>query len=123
MTRTFVMTPEFDTAWSKMGLNDTDLRKLQHELLMYPDSGDMIRGTHGCRKIRVAFENKGKSGSARVIYVNFLSFEKIYLLTAYPKNEKENLSKQESNDIKELVKSLENAERENYERRMRYEYL
>lgn len=71
-------------------------------------------------KIRVSLENRGKSGSARVIYVDFIKFEKIYLLTAYPKNEKENLSKQESNQIKELVKALEKAERESYERRMKH---
>ena len=123
MTRTFIMTSEFDISWAKLGLDDKDLKKLQTELLLHPDSGDMIRGTHGCRKIRIAFENRGKSGSARVVYVDFLKFEKIYLLTAYSKNEKENLSKKESNDIKELVKSLESIERKNYERRMEYEYL
>ena len=37
-----------------------------------PEKGDLIRGTGGLRKIRVAFEGRGKSGSARVCYIDFL---------------------------------------------------
>lgn len=45
--------------------------------------------------MRFAFEHRGESGSIRVIYIDFEVYEKIYLLTAYPKNEKDNLSKSE----------------------------
>ena len=65
-----------------------------------------MQGTGGIRKIRFAFENRGKSGSVRVIYIDFLMYEKIYLLTAYPKNEKENLSQAERNQMKTLVEKL-----------------
>lgn len=54
-----------------------------------------------------AFENRGKSGSIRVIYVDFETCGKLYLLTAYPKNIKDNLSKAERNDFKQLVEILE----------------
>ena len=66
-----------------------------------------MRGTGGLRKIRVAFENQGKSGSARVCYVDFAAYERIYLITAYPKNEKDNLTKEEQKAIKSLIKILE----------------
>jgi len=59
--------------------------------------------------LRIAFENRGKSGSGRVCYVNFAVYEKIYLITAYPKNVKENLSKSERNAISEMIKQLERA--------------
>ena len=65
-----------------------------------------MQGTGGIRKIRFALENRGKSGSVRVIYIDFLMYEKIYLLTAYPKNEKENLSQAERNQMKTLVEKL-----------------
>ena len=42
-------------------------------------------------------------------YVDFAVYEKIYLITAYPKNEKENLSKSERNAISEMIKQLERA--------------
>lgn len=44
-----------------------------------------MRGTGGVRKMRFAFEEKGKSGSVRIIYVDFEVYEKIFLITAYPK--------------------------------------
>ncbi len=48
-----------------------------------------MRETGGVRKMRFAFEDRGKSGSVRVIYIDFEVYEKIFLLTAYPKSEKD----------------------------------
>ena len=58
--------------------------------------------------------SEGKSGSVRVIYVDFEIYEKLYLLTAYPKNEKDNLSKAERNTLKQLVGVLEQQLDENH---------
>ncbi|MBQ2881055.1 MAG: type II toxin-antitoxin system RelE/ParE family toxin [Clostridia bacterium] len=63
--------------------------------------------------MRFAFEKRGKSGSFRVIYIDFEVHEKIFLLTAYPKNEKDNLSQSERNEIHKLVEILENKLNEN----------
>ena len=57
--------------------------------------------------MRFAFENRGKSGSLRVIYVDFEVYEKIYLLNVYQKSKKENLTQREANDLKKLVELLE----------------
>jgi hypothetical protein len=115
MTREFVIMPEFDRQWHKMGLGDNELRQLQETLLENPKTGDVIRGTKGLRKIRIAFEGKGKSGGGRVVYVDFAFYETIYLITAYPKNEKDNLSKAEQNAIAKMIVRLEQGlkEREN----------
>ncbi len=109
MTREFVMMPEFDKRWKELGLSDADLKTLQEELTVNPVKGDVIQGTGGLRKIRFAFEDRGKGGSVRVCYVDFLVYERIYLITAYSKNEKDNLSKSERNEIRKLVKLLENS--------------
>ncbi len=108
MTRLFVITQEFDKNWNDMGLTDDDLKLLQEELIMNPQKGKVIQGTGGLRKLRIAFENKGKSGSGRVCYVDFALYELIYLITAYPKNKKENLSKAERNAIATTIAQLEN---------------
>ena len=108
MTRTFIELPLFRSRWENLGLDDSDLRRLQIQLLEDPKIGDVMRGTGGVRKMRFAFEHQGKSGGVRVIYVDFEIYEKIYLLTAYTKNEKENLSKEERNEIKKLITVLEN---------------
>ncbi|MEE1264292.1 type II toxin-antitoxin system RelE/ParE family toxin [Ruminococcus sp.] len=107
MTREFVMLPEFDRKWKELGLTDRELKALQEELTINPQKGDLMQGTGGLRKIRVAFEGRGKSGSARVCYVDFAVYERIYLITAYAKDEKDNLSKAERNEVKKLIHILE----------------
>ena len=107
MTRVFVELPSFRNTWRSLGLTDGDLRRLQEELLTNPQLGNVIQGTGGVRKMRFALENRGKSGSMRIIYVDFVIHEKLYLLTAYPKSEKDNLTKAERNELKKLVALLE----------------
>ncbi|MGN0608526.1 MAG: type II toxin-antitoxin system RelE/ParE family toxin [Oscillospiraceae bacterium] len=109
LTRLFIMLPEFEKQWNRMGLTDDDLKRLQFELLENPQKGDVIQGTGGLRKIRFAFENRGKSGSSRVVYVDFAVYEKVFLITAYPKNEKDNLTNAERNNIKKMIEALEKS--------------
>ena len=45
MTREFVMLPEFDRQWKKIGLGDNELRQLQEALLENPKAGKVIQGT------------------------------------------------------------------------------
>jgi len=75
--------------------------------LQNPKAGKVIRGTKGLRKLRVAFKQQGKSGGARVAYVDFTAYETIYLITAYSKNDKDNLSKEERNTIAKMIVKLE----------------
>ena len=113
MTRTFVELPIFRARWKEIGLNDKDLMRLQEELLADPKVGAVIIGTGGVRKMRFAFQHRGKSGSIRVIYVDFEVYEKIFLITAYTKDEKDNLSDSEKAEIKQLIKVLEQQLKEN----------
>lgn len=108
MTREFIILPEFEKRWKELGLTDDDLQRLQEDLTLNSDKGDIMKDTGGLRKIRIALENRGKSGSARVCYVDFAVYERIYLITAYSKNEKDNLSKAERNAVKNLVEQLKN---------------
>ena len=109
VNRTFIEVPLFTKRWKEIGLKDDDLLRLQIMLLKDPQSGPVMEGTGGIRKVRFPIENRGKSGSGRVCYVDFTVYEKIYLITAYPKNVKENLSKSERNAISEMIKQLERA--------------
>lgn len=107
ISREFVILPSFDAKWKHLGLDDKDLRRLEDMLLQNPKLGPAMRGTGGVRKMRFAFENKGKSGSTRVIYVDFEAYEKLYLLDVYAKSEKDNLSNAERNELKALTELLE----------------
>ncbi len=113
MTRTFVELPIFQKKWKEIGMTEKDLSRLQQELLADPRIGDVIKGTGGVRKMRFAFEHRGKSGSSRVIYVDFEVYEKIFLITAYTKNEQENLTDEEKNELKQMIRILEKQLEEN----------
>lgn len=80
-------------------------------LLKSPESGPVIEGTGGIRKVRFSLQNRGKSGSVRVCYTDFAEYEVTYLITAFTKKEQENLSDNEKKALRTLVKSLRDAER------------
>jgi hypothetical protein len=112
MTKTFIEVPLFTRRWSEIGLTDDDLIQLQIMLLKDPESGPVIEGTGGIRKVRFPLENRGKSGSVRVCYTDFAEYEVTYLITAFSKKEQENLTDNEKTVLKKLVKSLRDAEHE-----------
>ena len=106
MTRSFVELPIFTKRWTELGFDDKDLFQLQDMLLKNPEAGPVMRGTGGIRKVRFSFENRGKSGSARVCYIDCAEYTVIYMITVFSKNEKDNLSPEEKNTLKRLVKEL-----------------
>lgn len=109
MYKEFIILPEFDKQWKAMNLTDDDLRRLEDLILENPELGDVMQGTGGLRKLRFSFSDRGKSGSSRVCYINIVRKEKIFLITAYPKNVKDNLSKAERNNIKQLAEILKSS--------------
>jgi len=106
MTRTFVELPTFQKAWKEIGLTDDDLLELENRLLKNPRAGRVIKGSGGARKIRFEAKGKGQSGGARVIYVDVFVAEAIFFLFAYPKSEKDDLSRQEISNIRKVIEIL-----------------
>jgi hypothetical protein len=53
--------------------------------------------------MRFAFDGRGKSGSARVLYVDLVIFERVYLITAYPKGAKVNISDSERLAYRKII--------------------
>jgi len=82
---------------------DDEYRAIQINLAKRPDQGKIISGSGGLRKIRIAAMGKGKSGGARIIYYWTTSSARIYLLLAYPKNKKDDLSSEELALLKALM--------------------
>ncbi|WP_294241454.1 addiction module toxin RelE [Pseudobutyrivibrio sp.] len=109
MTRTFIQTTDFSRRWDKLGFTDEELRLLELDILRNPKKYPVIKGTGKLRKARIAFEGRGKSRSARICYVDFVFAETVYLITVYGKKEKDNLSKEERNNIKKAIECLENS--------------
>jgi len=86
-------------------LSDDEYQVLQMYLMEHPNTGDIIRGSGGVRKVRWAIENKGKSGGIRVIYYWKNSVNEIWMLTIYAKNEKESIP---GHILKQIAQEIEN---------------
>ena len=82
-----------------------EFAELIADITANPEAGTFIG--NNCYKIRLAIgsKGKGKSGGARVIYVN-ISDETIWLLVAYTKGKFDNLP---TSFLRELKKGIEDA--------------
>lgn len=100
MIRTFIEVPLFTKRWEEIGLGDNELQALQIILLKDPESGPVMEGTGGIRKVRFPLENRGKSGSVRVCYTDFAEYEVTYLITAFEKKEQKILRKKKKMCLK-----------------------
>lgn len=71
-----------------------------------PQAAPVVSGTDGLRKMRFspATWSTGKSGALRICYVYFSEFSQVYLLTAYPKNEKSDLTAEDKVVIQALIR-------------------
>jgi len=102
----FIETPTFTRLISKL-MDDDEYSKLQLALVRKPGGGNVIPGGGGIRKFRWAGSGRGKRGGLRVIYYWQTADRQIWLLLAYPKNDKENLSHDEVKQLKRLVEEFE----------------
>ena len=87
-----------------MGLDDLAMGHLELELVAAPEAHPIIKGLRGVRKARFALPGRGKSGGGRVIYYVAVKTA-IYMMTAYPKNERDDLSPDQR---KAILAALEN---------------
>lgn len=92
-------------AMANMGLNDEDMQDFEVSILAAPEAHPIIKGLRGVRKARVALHGRGKSGGGRVIYYVAVQ-SAIYMMTAYPKNERDDLSNDQRKSILAVIDSL-----------------
>jgi len=71
-----------------------------------PKAGDVIPETGGVRKVRWNTRGGGKRGGARVIYFYADLTRPLYLLMAYAKARKEDMSANEKRTVRNLVSVL-----------------
>lgn len=90
-------------------LDDEQYRRFQGWIMQRPDTGAVVRGTGGVRKVRWRSRGKGKSGGVRIIYYWARADHQIFLLTIYGKSEKENLTPQDLKRIATLLEELSNG--------------
>jgi hypothetical protein len=105
----FVHTRLFQ-ATRKGVLTDAEVRAVENTLLENPEAGPMISATGGVRKIRAAQAGRGKSGSARVVYLYVGWQRTVYFILAFPKNVQGNLTDAQKKIVREVVADIESEE-------------
>lgn len=84
-------------------LSDAEMKAVEDDLLGNPRAGVVIVNTAGVRKVRAAQEQRGKSGSARVVYLYVEEQRTVYFVLAFPKNVQGNLTAEQKKLVRALV--------------------
>ncbi len=84
-------------------LTDEEYRQLQLELVNRPDAGSVIRASGGLRKVRWSAKGRGKRGGSRVIYYCAVNQEQLLMLLIYPKNVRDDLSREQVSALRKIV--------------------
>jgi hypothetical protein len=84
-------------------LDDDELFGLMEWLAVHPETGKVIPGSGGLRKVRWAAKGHGKRGGVRVIYFWWTADDRILLLDIYAKGKQENLAAAEIVKLKRKV--------------------
>jgi hypothetical protein len=103
--QTVVETPMYLRA-AKAFYSEAEREEIVLTVAADPEAGDLMPGTGGYRKLRLARPGMGKRGGARVIYLYGGEDFPIFLITVYAKSEKGNLSKAEQNALAKMAKSF-----------------
>ena len=93
------------------GMSAAELWRLIGRLVANPRAGDLIVGTGGARKVRVAGRGKGRSGGFRVISYFAGEDLPVFLITVFAKGDRADLSAAERAEIKRELAHLASAYR------------
>ena len=112
MKRVFIQTNEFASQMEAFN-NPPDLlidieQEVLRDLILVAADRDIISGTGGFTKVRVALKNegRGKSGSTRVIYFDCPASKRTFLVMLYSKAKVGNISDAGKNVLKAMAKEL-----------------
>lgn len=97
--------PVFTDVISEMA-SDDELHGLQMKLMRSPRRGKVVQGTGGARKIRLGVAGRGKRGTGRVVYYYQDRDEVIWMLTAYMKRDKSDLSFKEKKALQWIINQI-----------------
>jgi hypothetical protein len=87
-------------------MSSAELTALINRLAADPMAGDIIVGTGGARKVRVAGRGKGKSGGFRVISYYAGDDLPVFLIMVFSKGERADLTASERATIKKELAGL-----------------
>jgi len=107
--QTVIETEAYLRAAKGAGMTDEEMTAAVDLVAGNPEAGDVMQGTGGVRKARLAGRGKGKSGGYRIVYFFGGGDIPLFLLTVFGKGEKANLTQGEGNALRSLTATLKES--------------
>jgi hypothetical protein len=114
-----IQTPTFLADGKAAGLDDSDLADIAALVGRDPKAGEVIVGTGGARKVRVAGKGKGKSGGYRVITFYAADDVPVFLLKLVSKGQRADISQAERNEFRKILGTLADDYRKGVSKKLR----
>jgi hypothetical protein len=96
-------------AMRALGFDEGGMHEIELMILAAPQAHPVVKGLRGARKARFARPGKGKSGGGRTIYYIAIAPDRLVMMTAYPKNERDDLSQDQRRAILRAIESIKGA--------------
>lgn len=103
---TVALTQGFLAQAKAEGMTEVEQAALVQLLAANPSAGELIVGSGGCRKVRVAKTGGGKSGGYRVVTFYAQPAMPVYVFAVLSKSSRENFSAAEVSAMSALTKSI-----------------
>ena len=107
--QTVIETESYLRAAKDAKMNADEMQSAVDLVAIDPEAGDVMQGTGGVRKARLAGRGKGKSGGYRIVWYFGGGDIPVFLLTVFGKGEKANLSQGERNALRQLTATLKES--------------
>jgi|LakMenEpi03Aug12_release.lakeMendotaPanAssembly.Ray.scaffolds.fasta_scaffold206756_2 hypothetical protein len=104
--QTVIETEAFIRSARLCGMTDREREAAISLIAAYPAAGDLIVGSGGCRKVRIAGRGKGKSGGYRVVTFYADAETPVFLLAVLSKGSDANFSDVQVQAMAQAAKRL-----------------
>ncbi len=106
MTIEIVRTSLYERSIKKL-LSEEEAETLEASVAANPEQGVVIPSLRGMRKLRWGRSGQGKRGGLRIVYYYYRMNNVVYMLTAYTKSDREDLTPEEKKLLKRFIEELE----------------
>ncbi|MDD3799088.1 MAG: type II toxin-antitoxin system RelE/ParE family toxin [Novosphingobium sp.] len=104
--QTVIETESYLRAARDAKMSEDEMKSAVDLVAADPEAGDVMQGTGGVRKARLAGRGKGKSGGYRIVWYFGGGDIPVFLLTVFGKGEKANLTQGERNALRQMTATL-----------------
>jgi Protein of unknown function (DUF1044). len=105
MNARLIHTEKYDAAITRL-LDRDEISEMEFSIACDPEAHPVVKNTGGVRKARWSRKGMGKSGGIRVIYFYVDHRGIAYLLLAYAKNQKQDLTADDKKTMRKLTQEF-----------------